>query len=253
MLRADPSAVLAFVAVVQHRSFRQAARVLKVPRSTLSQRVAALEKQLGARLLARTTRSVTLTDIGASYHREVAPAMEALGVAEGLVSELGAHPSGRIRVTGPVEHGQFLFGEVLATYAKRFPDVKVEVELLDRQVNLVEEGYDLAVRVGPLADSRLIARRLGGLQHLGVYGSRHYLRRAGTPKIPKDLRGHRCLAMSGAQGWTKWAFRPQRTTEFVEVEPAIAVNSFQVLRDLVQADVGLARLPDRFAAPLLRD
>lgn len=251
MLQADPEAVLAFLAVVEHKSFREAARVMRVPKSTLSQRVSQLEAQLGVRLLARTTRSLALTDIGASYHREVAPAVEAMRAAELVVQNLKAHPSGLVRMSAPVELGQSILPPVLSRYHASYPDVRVEVSLSDRHVNLVEEGYDLAIRVGPLTDSGLVARRWGEQQHLGVYGSRAYLRRAGSPGKPADLVHFACLAMSGARSWSKWEFRKGRGSEFVEFEPLFAVNSFLVLRGLVENGLGLGRLPNRFAQPLV--
>ncbi len=243
--------MLAFVAVVHHRSFRQAALEMKIPRSTLSQRVATLEDQLGVQLLSRTTRSVQLTDIGTSYHDEVAPAMAALQSAESIVSQMGVHPSGRIRITAPVELGQSVFGKILTVYGTRYPDVKVEVDLADRQVNIIEEGYDLAIRIGPLNDSALMARRLGRPQRVGVYASPKYLKRSGQPDVPKDLRKHKCLAMSGSHRWAKWQFQNGRKVEHVELEPTMVVNSYGVLSELVVEGLGVARIPSRHAAPLV--
>jgi len=251
MLQGDPAGTLAFLAVVEHKSFRAAARALGIPKSTVSQRVAHLEEQLGVRLLARTTRSVTLTDIGASYEREVSPAIAALHAAELAVHNLKAHPSGRVRLSAPVELGQAILGELLGKYTRLYPEVRLEVDLSDRVVQLVEEGYDVALRVGPLSDSGLVARPWGTPQHLGVYGSVNYLRKARAPELPRDVVRHRCLLMSGTQGFGRWDFRHGRKTEIVNVEPFLAVNSYVVLSELVVQGVGLARLPLRYAGPLL--
>ncbi|MFT3924522.1 MAG: LysR family transcriptional regulator [Myxococcales bacterium] len=244
---ADPNLLVAFVEVVKYRGFRGAARALGLSKSTLSQRVAALETHLGARLLSRTTRSLQLTDIGASFHREVAPAVDALRQAEALVGTLQAHPSGRLRLTAPIEFGHTMLGEVLARYALRYPDVEIEVQLTDRHVNLVDEGFDLAIRVGPLGDSQLMTRRLGEPQHRGVYASPSYLRRHGVPRAPDELKQHRCLAMSGVQSPAHWTFQIDGKTRMVPIVPHMLINSFQVLSGLARSGVGLVQMPERFA------
>lgn len=250
----DPLAVLAFVAVAEHGSFRGAARELDVPKSTLSQRVAALEHRLGVQLLVRTTRSVQLTDLGASYQREVQPALEALRSAEATVALLQAKPAGRLRLTAARELGQELLPGVLATFGARYPDVTVDVDLSDRLVNLVEEGYDLALRVGPLADSALVSRRLGPPRPFGIFAGRGYLRKHGTPVTPAELADHRCLAMTGAQAPLAWSFTSGRATSTVRIRPVLSVNSYAVLVSLARADLGIIVVPESFAGgePLRR-
>ncbi|HEX6241939.1 MAG TPA: substrate binding domain-containing protein, partial [Polyangiales bacterium] len=171
----------------------------------------------------------------------------ALRQAEALVGALQAHPSGRLRMTAPIEFGHTLLGDVLARYAQRYPDVELEVQLSDRQVNLVEEGFDLAVRVGPLDDSRLVTRRLGEPQYRRTYASPAYLRRHGVPQTPDELGPHRCLAMSGVQSPVHWTFQFEGKTRAVLVRAHMLINSFQVLTALARSGAGVVQMPERFA------
>jgi DNA-binding transcriptional LysR family regulator len=247
---ADPLGTVAFIAVANAQGFREAARALNVPKSTLSQRVAALEERLGVQLLTRSTRRLQLTDVGKSYYRDVTPAIDTLRAAESRIAQLQAQPSGRLRMTAPFELGQGFFGELLAEYGSRYPDVRLEVVLLDRQTDLIAEGFDLAVRVGPLDDSGLVARRVAAPQTLRLYASAAYLRRAGTPRHPHELARHHCLVMSGAREPRIWRFEHGREKLSVAIEPQVEVNSFVVLAELTKRGLGIARLPNSYAAGL---
>jgi DNA-binding transcriptional LysR family regulator len=247
--RGDLNAVAVFASVLQHRSFRGAGRALGMPKSTVSAKVAELEAELGARLLERTTRSLRLTDAGRAYYERVTPALEALAGAALAVEELSAAPSGRLRVTTTVEGGQILMGPLVAEYVTRYPNVEVDVHLADRHVDLIEEGFDLALRGGPLPDSTLVARKLAAPGRLRVYASPAYLAKRGVPRRPKDLERHDCLVMTAQSKPLSWGFRVRRRSVTVEVRARSQANSFVVLRDLALAGIGVARLPDYIGGP----
>jgi DNA-binding transcriptional LysR family regulator len=247
---ADLNAVTCFAKVVELESFRAAGAALGVPKSTVSRKVAELEDALGARLLERTTRRLRLTDAGRTYHQRVAPALDALGEAERALEEHSAEPSGPLKLTMTVEGGQALLGAILAEYLTRYPQVRLQVELLDRRVDLVEEGFDLAIRAGALPDSSLIARRLGSTGSLRVFASDQYLRERGTPKHPSELVDHRCMVMTGQGSPLVWAFQHRGRPLSIKVRPYVEANSFALLAELVARGHGIARLPDYLAAEL---
>ncbi|HYD41134.1 MAG TPA: LysR family transcriptional regulator, partial [Anaeromyxobacter sp.] len=183
MTDVDLNAVAAFAGVLDAGTFRGAALALRVPRSTISRKIAELEDRLGVRLLERTTRSVRLTDEGAACHRQVLPALEALREAERTLSTGRVAPSGRLRITAPDFFGaEPAFAEVAAEYMRLYPGVELEVEFTNRRVDLLAEGFDLAIRAGHLADSSLVSRRLGRPQQVRLYASPTYLRARGTPR-----------------------------------------------------------------------
>jgi DNA-binding transcriptional LysR family regulator len=234
---------LAFVSVVERGGFREAARTLGVPRSTLSQRVQRLEEQLGAQLLARGARTLVLTSLGERYYEQVLPALRGLWQAEASIAESVERPSGRLRITAPFELGQTMMPAVLTEFAGRYPDVELVVELTDRTVNIVEEGFDVAVRIGPLADSALTARRLGRKLTMGVFASPAYLKTHGRPESPEDLAQHRCMTMGGQRTPGSWSFIVAGKSKRLQVDSCINVNSFSVLIELAEAGLGIVRLP----------
>src|SRR5687768_15382144 len=149
-----------------------------------------------------------------------------------------------------VEGGQALLGPILAEYLARYPQVKLQIELMDRRVDLIEEGFDLAIRAGALPDSSLIACRLGAPGRLRLYASQPYLSEHGTPKHPRDLVDHRCMIMTGQSAPLVWTFQHRAKPLSIKVRSHVEANSFVVLGELVASGHGIARLPDYMAADL---
>jgi DNA-binding transcriptional LysR family regulator len=243
----DLNGVQAFVAVVEAGGVREAAKALGVPRSTLSRRLAQLEARLGARLLERTTRTLHLTETGAAYFREAGAALRTLQEAERGVAQLQAAPRGRLKVTAPMTFGSLYLGAVALELLRRYPELALDVDLSDRRVDVVAEGYDVAIRAGRLADSSLIARPLAAAP-FRVYASPRYLAARPAPRRPADLGEHACLLFTSDGRPMPWAFRVGRRVQALTPGPArMTVNSFPVLRDLCVAGEGVAWFPATFA------
>jgi DNA-binding transcriptional LysR family regulator len=239
-------ALIAFARVVEAGSFTAAAAKLGVSKSVVSERIAGLEERLGARLLQRTTRKLSLTPEGLALvepcARLVATADEVAAAADGA----GDRPRGLLRVDAPVVLAEDCLAEPIASFLERYPDVRVEVTLNDRFVDLVEEGIDVAVRVASrLAGAGLVSRKLASDQTTLV-ASPAYLARRGTPREPEDLLRHDCLIYSLLKVAAEWRFRAPgggRQEITVAVEPRFKASSGAVLREAALAGMGLAVLP----------
>ncbi len=245
----DLNAALLFVRVVECGSLRGAARALGVPKSTVSRKLADLEARLGARLLQRTTRRIGLTEVGRGYFAKASAAVAALLDAERGVGDHVGEPRGTLRITAPLNFGPLLIGPAVVELLTRYPKVDVELDLSERVVDMVREGFDVAVRAGPLPDSSLVARRIGaGAMH--VYGSPRYFRRHGRPRAPADLAAHDGLVFASIPG--PWVFVVDGEPLPVRVKRRIVTNDLQLLRSAAVSGLGVARLPDVLAAPLVR-
>jgi DNA-binding transcriptional LysR family regulator len=239
------SAAEMFLQVVAARGFTNAARVLGRSTSSLSRSVAELERQLGAQLLARTTRRVNLTEAGQLYASHAERLIAARRAARDAVSELtGGVPRGHLRVTMPVSIGERLFGPWLPELRRRYPELQLELDLSDRNVPLVQGGFDLAIRVGHQPDSSLRAQLLGRVPVLLV-ASKRYLARHGEPERPLDLRARDCITVAQMPGPVEWAFchrRVRHRSERVEVEGVVHTTSAQLGAQLAAADIGILRV-----------
>jgi DNA-binding transcriptional LysR family regulator len=246
----DLNELLAFTRVVQAGSFTAAARMIGLPKSTLSRKVADLEERVGTRLLQRTTRKLGLTDAGRVYfgycERIVAEAEE----AERAISSMQASPRGLLRVSAPLSFA--LLGPVIVEFLKRYPEVQLELMCSDRRVDLVEEGFDLAVRVGRLEDSSLIVRPLGALRHL-VVASPAYCRRNGTPSHPDELGAHTTVAFSGHRTPTTWTLQSGDARVEVKITPRVTMNDLDILAEVVSSGLGVALVPESVIGRRLRE
>ncbi|HEX8641198.1 MAG TPA: LysR family transcriptional regulator [Allosphingosinicella sp.] len=236
--------VLAFVRVAETGSFARAAERMGLSKPVLSRRVARLEEQLGARLLTRTARGAHPTDIGETYYARAANILAELEAAQEVVAEAVTQVAGPVRLSAPLSFGIAHLAPALADFARLHPKVELDVEFEDRAVDLTGGGYDLAVRIGNLADSSLIARRIAPVRKI-VVASPSYLEANGRPQQPSDLAAHQILYYAHEQ----WRFRVDGRWENVRGHLRLRGNNGELLRSAAEAGLGLCILPSFIAAP----
>lgn len=246
------STLEAFVKVVQAGSFTGAAEALETQKAHLSRVVSALERELGARLLERTTRSLSLTEVGRAFYERAVGILAAADEARRVVQQAQGEPRGTLRLTCGVEFGMIAVSGWIDRYLADHPEVRVEADFTGRLVDLVHEGYDLAIRVGPLADSTLVARKLGELRY-GLYASPRYVARRGAPAQPDDLRQHEALAFAGGSHQPIWTLLRGAEPRRVTLAPRLKANNVFAIRDAAIAGLGIAQLPRVVADDALRD
>lgn len=231
----------AFAAVAEHGSFASAARVLARDPSVLSRRVDALERRLGVRLFARTTRKVALTEVGAQYLSKVRLILAELSAADVEAAEGATRPRGLLRVTMPRTFARLWVVPWLPQFLRDYPEIELELALGDRYFDLVAEGFDLAIRFGALSDSSLIVRHLASFETI-LCASPEYLADAGMPLSPADLQNHRCLGLKVPNYWPDWRLRrgEERVTVNVPRQLTTDDGSSMVVAALNGAGIMLA-------------
>ena len=237
------AAIEAFVRVAETHSFSEAARRLHASQSAVSRAVSGLEAELGARLLHRTTRSLTLTEAGRGYFERAARILADLGEANLAVTQLQAAPRGRLRVNAPMSFGFLHLAPALPDFLALYPELAVDLSMSDRFVDLIEEGVDVAVRIGALEDSSLIARKLAPIRRV-VCASPAYLKARGTPLEPDDLKQHDCLCNSNIAVQHEWRFAAADGKIWpVDVHGRLSANNGDALRIAALKGLGRANLP----------
>jgi len=241
----------AFVAVADLEGFAPAARKLKLSPSAVTRLVAALEDRLGARLLQRTTRKVALTDAGTRYLERARRILADVEEAERAAESERTRPSGRLVVSAPLGFGRLHVSPVMTAYLKRYPDVSGELRLEDRVVSLVEDGVDLSVRIGELADSSLVARQVGEMRRI-VVASPAYLKARGEPKSLAAIASHDTIQFGSAAGVADWRFVEAGREIRIDCTPRFSTNSSDAALQYAEAGGGLTRLMAYQAAASLK-
>jgi DNA-binding transcriptional LysR family regulator len=246
------SGLVAFAEVVAAQSFSAAAKRLGVSKAAISKHVSRLEERLGARLLQRTTRRLALTEIGVAFHERCLRILAEAEEAERAVQSLGMAVRGTLKVTVGVSFGVAHVAPLVPEFQARHPDLRLEMQFNDRVVDLIEEGFDVAVRIAQMPDSSLVARRLAPVQRV-VCASPDYLARHGTPAVPDDLRRHNCLIYTYLASQDAWRFvGPARETYVVRVDGNYAVTNGEAQRHAALAGQGIILSPNFIVAPDLR-
>jgi DNA-binding transcriptional LysR family regulator len=234
--------VRAFIAVADRGGFAKAAREAGVATSSIMRHVDALEEHLGSILLNRSTRSVTLTPAGEAYYAQAVRILSDLDDANRSVSERHGPPRGLLRVSLPVAFARLHVAPIVPEFMKSCPDIELELLMTDSVVNLVDDRIDLAIRIGSLDSSSLIARRLAPNRRV-VCASPEYIRTHGEPRVPADLAKHNCLTFSYSTGDRTWRFSKRGRDEQVRVRGNLRANHSEMLREAALAGLGLILMP----------
>jgi DNA-binding transcriptional LysR family regulator len=232
-----------FVRIVQAGSFSAVAREMGTTQPTISKQITALETHLGTRLLNRSTRNLSLTEAGTAYYERCKRILEDVKAAEGALGRLQSSLTGVLHVNGAIAMGQIFLTPLVLDFQRMYPELTIELTLNDRYIDLVEEGVDVAVRLGRLADSNLIARPLGQARRVLV-ATREYLDRFGTPRVPGDLSRHNCLLYAYLSSGNEWWFRGPQGELRVQAHGNFKANNGHAIREALLSGAGVALMPD---------
>lgn len=231
-----------FNAVFEHGSFTAAAEHLGISKALTSKYIAQLENHLDARLINRTTRKLNFTEVGQAYYLRCKELLDELDELESAVQQQQSTPKGTLRIAAPINLGEGLISQVLADYLKRYSNVSIDLVLADRFVNLVDEGFDLAIRVGQLSDSTLIARKLAQINTV-LCASPEYLAINGKPETPDDLNRHNCIIDTNINNSETWSFHQDNHSYQVKVSGQFRANSAESVHKMLLQGSGIGMSP----------
>ena len=231
-----------YVAVVDGGSFAAAADKLEMSRAMASKQIQKLEEHLGTRLLNRTTRRLSLTETGRAFYERSLQIIGDVEEAEQIAGQMTRRPQGVLRVTLPLSYGQHRLAAIIGDYTQAYPQVQLDISLSDRKIDLVEDGLDLAIRIGALPQSDLIARKIGGV-HSVVCAAPAYIARHGAPRTPAELAGHACLGYTLSGGGTDWRMEGPDGPLTVAISGPIRADNGDIIRLAALGGAGILFQP----------
>lgn len=242
------AAIPVFVTVIETGGFSPAARLLGISKSAVSKRVTQLEEQLGVKLIHRTTRQLSLTEAGEHFYQHARIAHEAAKNAQDAVTQLQGEPQGRLRINSPMSFGRLHLAPLIPVFLKRYPKITIDMVMDDKVLDLIGEGFDIAIRSGELPSSSLIARKLAPLNSV-LCASPDYLKTHGKPEQLEHLKDHNCLIFTHSNDVKEWTFMKNGTTQAIDIKGNYQVNNSEALREALLQGAGIGRLPTFIAGP----
>lgn len=236
------SSMRMYVAVVDGGSFASAADKLDISRAMVSKQIQKLEEHLGTRLLNRTTRRLSLTETGREFYERSTQIMTDVEEAEQVAGQMNRTPQGVLRVTIPLSYGQHRLATIIGDYTQAYPKVQLDISLSDRKVDLIEDGFDLAVRIGVMPQSDLIARKIGGVRSI-VCASPAYIARHGAPQAPAELSSHACLGYTLTGSGADWRFETPDGPLVVPIAGPIRADNGDIIRLAALSGAGILFQP----------
>ncbi|PKG77536.1 LysR family transcriptional regulator [Shewanella sp. Actino-trap-3] len=236
-----------FVAVAEAESFTKAAQHLEISTAQVSRQVSALETRMATKLFHRTTRKVSVTEVGKVYYQHCRQVLDGLEEAERAITNLQSTPRGLLKITAPVTYGEGTIAPLINDFISKYPELEIKITLTNQKVDMIDEGFDLAIRLGQLEDSSMMAKRLGSRTQY-VCASPHYLATYGLPHSLSELDQHNCL--QGTLDY--WRFQENGKTRNIRVRGNLSCNSGHALVDAAIKSIGIIQLPDYYVLPFIQ-
>jgi len=233
----------AFTAVVESGGFSSAARKMRLSKNVLSKQVAQLEASLNTRLLNRTTRHVSTTPTGQAYYERCKPVLSEFEDLQSSILDTHSQPKGVLRITAPMSFAELHLMPVIAELSRQYPELEFDLILSDRKLDIVDLGIDVALRIGNLTDSSLVAKKIISA-NTKLCASPAYLKHAGTPKTPEDLTGHQCIFDTNITHKKQWAYQHGDKLQNLKLNGSITVNSVRAVKELILHDMGIGLCPE---------